>query len=144
MVERETPKCLAMFLSGILCFRRQSLKAVAKLAWTSQWNFGFLGTGRALSNFLSQVKDLYGVPCPHHSPTEGHGQHTRTPPKSSPKRIAAKKVRESPPPRLSFSARLLRIHALGVRKHRNLLIGRHLPTSAFYSAVFQNALAGAL
>src|ERR1039457_6006826 len=59
-------------------------------------------------------------------------------------RIAAKKVRESPPPRLSFSARLLRIHALGVRKHRNLLIGRHLPTSAFYSAVFQNALAGAL
>src|ERR1035441_4101151 len=65
-------------------------------------------------------------------------------PKSSPKRIAAKKVRESPPPRLSFSARLLRIHALGVRKHRNLLIGRHLPTSAFYSAVFQNALAGAL
>src|ERR1039458_6606773 len=64
-------------------------------------------------------------------------------PKSSPKRIAAKKVRESPPPRLSFSARLLRIHALSVKKHHNLLIGRHLPNPAFYSAVFQNARAEA-
>src|ERR1035438_6514598 len=83
-----------------------------------------------------------------HCPNFNHKRKQRTragqEPKSSPKRIAAKKVRESPPPRLSFSARLLRIHALGVRKHRNLLIGRHLPTSAFYSAVFQNALAGAL
>ena len=66
------------------------------------------------------------------------------PPKSSPKRIAAKEARDSPPPRLSFSARLLRIHALSVKKHHNLLIGRHLPTPAFYSAVFQSALAGAL
>jgi hypothetical protein len=65
-------------------------------------------------------------------------------PKSSPKRITAKKARKSPPPRLSFSARLLRIHALTVKKHHNLLIGRHLPNPAFYSAVFQNALAGAL
>src|ERR1039458_7732978 len=63
---------------------------------------------------------------------------------SSPKRITAKKARKSPPPRLSFSARLLRIHALTVKKHHNLLIGRHLPNPAFYSAVFQNALAGAL
>jgi len=63
-------------------------------------------------------------------------------PKSSPKRITAKKAWKSPPPRLSFSARLLRIHALTVKKHHNLLIGRHLPTPAFYSAVFQNALAG--
>src|ERR1039457_1743135 len=63
-------------------------------------------------------------------------------PKSSPKRIAAKKAWERPPPRLSFSARLLRNHALSVKKHHNLLIGRHLPNPAFYSAVFQNALAG--
>jgi hypothetical protein len=65
-------------------------------------------------------------------------------PKSSPKRIAAKKTRESLPPRLSFSARLVKIHALSVKTHHNLLIGRHLPNPAFYSAVFQNALAGAL
>jgi hypothetical protein len=65
-------------------------------------------------------------------------------PKSSPKRITAKKARENPPPRLSFSPRLLRIHALSVQKHHNLLIGRHLPNPAFYSAVFQNALAAAL
>ena len=64
-------------------------------------------------------------------------------PKTSPKRIAAKKAQESPPPRLSFSARLLRIHALSVKKHHNPLIWRHLPPSAFYSAVFQNALAAA-
>ena len=64
-------------------------------------------------------------------------------PKSSPNRIAAKKARESPPPRLSFSVRLLRIHALIVKKHHNPLIWRHLPNAAFYSTVFQNALAGA-
>jgi hypothetical protein len=64
-------------------------------------------------------------------------------PKSSPKRIAAKEARESPPPRLWFSARLLRIRALTVKKHHNLLIERHLPYPAFYSAVFQNALAAA-
>lgn len=66
------------------------------------------------------------------------------PPKSSPKRIAAKKARESPSPRLSFSARLVKIHALSVKNHHNLLIRRHLPIPAFYSAVFQNALVGAL
>lgn len=43
-------------------------------------------------------------------------------PKSSPKRIATKKARESPPPGLSFSARLLKIHALTVKKDHNLLI----------------------
>jgi hypothetical protein len=71
------------------------------------------------------------------------GARGKRKPKSSPKRIAAKKARESPPPRLSFSARLLRIHALTVKKPHNLLIWRHLPNPAFYSAVFQNALAGA-
>src|ERR1035438_1081990 len=64
-------------------------------------------------------------------------------PKSSLKRVAAKKARESPLPRLSFPARLLRIHALRVKKHHNPLIWRHLPNPAFYSAVLQNALAGA-
>lgn len=56
---------------------------------------------------------------------------------------SGKKVRDSPPARRSFSARLLRIRALTVKKHHNLLIGRHLPNPAFYSAVFQNALAAA-
>jgi hypothetical protein len=43
-------------------------------------------------------------------------------PKSSPKRIATKKARESLPPGLSFSARLLKIHALTAKKDHNLLI----------------------
>jgi hypothetical protein len=64
-------------------------------------------------------------------------------PKSSPKRVAAKKARESPPSRLSFSARLLRIHALSVKKHHNLLIWKHLPNPASYSVGFQDALAEA-
>jgi hypothetical protein len=46
----------------------------------------------------------------------------RTLPKSSPKRIATKKVRESLPPGVSFSARLLKIHALTAKKDHNLLI----------------------
>src|ERR1035441_4631403 len=73
----------------------------------------------------------------------GNAHRRQALPKSSPKRIAAKKAWERPPPRLSFSERLLRIHALSVKKHHNLFIGRHLPNPAFYRAVFQNALAGA-
>jgi hypothetical protein len=43
-------------------------------------------------------------------------------PKSSPKRIATKKARESLPPGLSFSTRLLKIHALTAKEDHNLLI----------------------
>lgn len=47
-VETETPKSLAIFLSGILFFRRQALKAVAKLARTSQWKCGSRATAAVL------------------------------------------------------------------------------------------------
>ena len=43
-------------------------------------------------------------------------------PKSSAKRIATKKARESLPPGLSFSVRRLKIHALTAKKDHNLLI----------------------
>ncbi len=43
-VETATLKSLATFLSGRLFFRRQLLKAVAKLARMSHWNAGTRGT----------------------------------------------------------------------------------------------------
>ena len=40
----ETPKSLAIFLSGILLFSRQLRNAVAKLARMSQWEFDLVAT----------------------------------------------------------------------------------------------------
>src|ERR1019366_1687534 len=101
--------------------RRKAAKASAKDGWVF-WRYQGLSGRRVAEGWVSRYQAQ---------------------PKSSPKRIAAKKARESPLPRLSFPARLLRIHALRVKKHHNPLIWRHLPKPASYSAVFQNALAGA-
>jgi hypothetical protein len=73
--------------------------------------------------------------------SETETQSHATSPKSSPKRMATKKIgslcRRSP----SLSARTFKILASTARKHRNLLSEKHFLRSAFYSAAFQNALA---
>jgi hypothetical protein len=58
--------------------------------------------------------------------------------------MATKRMRDAAPAWLSFSQRLLKIHALTVKWQRNLLIGRHFLHSAFYSAGNQNDLLAVL
>jgi hypothetical protein len=65
-------------------------------------------------------------------------------PKSSPKRIATKKMRGAAPERLSLSARLLKIRALTGKNLRNSFIYRHFPHPAFYSAGEHDPLLAAL
>jgi hypothetical protein len=55
-VGTETPKSLESCLSGILCFRRQLLKAVAKLVRMSQRNFDVLATAGIYALIAAQGK----------------------------------------------------------------------------------------